>query len=170
MSAALHLTITTPAVILVDSDDVASVRAEDASGSFGILPSHADLLTMLTPSVVRWRTVAGRTGFCAVKGGVLTVAQGRRVEIACREGIVDASLQTLEDKVRTVRAAQLEADRRAKEGDPKKLRPRDKIRIRLRCKLCGRPRAVYRKFGICRICFRNLASDGLVPGVKKASW
>src|SRR2546429_1741177 len=49
MSAALHLTITTPAVILVDSDDVASVRAEDASGSFGILPSHADLLTMLTP-------------------------------------------------------------------------------------------------------------------------
>lgn len=51
-----------------------------------------------------------------------------------------------------------------------KLRPRDKIRIRLRCKLCGRPRAVYRKFGICRICFRNLASDGLIPGVRKASW
>jgi small subunit ribosomal protein S14 len=51
-----------------------------------------------------------------------------------------------------------------------KLRPRDKIRIRLRCRLCGRPRAVYRKFGICRICFRNMASDGLIPGVKKASW
>ena len=51
-----------------------------------------------------------------------------------------------------------------------KLRPRDKIRIRFRCKLCGRPRAVYRKFGICRICFRDLASDGLIPGVKKASW
>jgi small subunit ribosomal protein S14 len=51
-----------------------------------------------------------------------------------------------------------------------KLRPRDRIRIRLRCKLCGRPRAVYRKFGICRICFRNLASDGLIPGVRKASW
>ena len=39
-----------------------------------------------------------------------------------------------------------------------------------RCSLCGRPRAVYRKFGICRICFRNMASDGLIPGVKKASW
>lgn len=51
-----------------------------------------------------------------------------------------------------------------------KMRPRDKIRIRLRCKMCGRPRAVYRKFGICRICFRNLASDGLIPGVRKASW
>jgi len=48
--------------------------------------------------------------------------------------------------------------------------PRERIRIRMRCKLCGRPRAVYRKFGICRICFRNLASDGMIPGVKKASW
>ena len=63
---------------------------------------------------------------------------------------------------------QLEANKK----DPAKikLRPRDKIRIRLRCRLCGRPRAVYRKFGICRICFRNMASDGLIPGVKKASW
>jgi len=50
------------------------------------------------------------------------------------------------------------------------LPPREKIRIRLRCKLCGRPRAVYRKFGICRICFRSMASDGLIPGVTKASW
>ncbi|WP_254510667.1 type Z 30S ribosomal protein S14 [Anatilimnocola floriformis] len=39
-----------------------------------------------------------------------------------------------------------------------------------RCQLCGRPRAVYRKFGICRICFRNLADKGLIPGVRKASW
>jgi len=64
--------------------------------------------------------------------------------------------------------AKLEANKR----DPAKttMRPRDKIRIRLRCRLCGRPRAVYRKFGICRICFRNMASDGLIPGVKKASW
>ena len=51
-----------------------------------------------------------------------------------------------------------------------KLRPRDKIRIRLRCRLCGRARAVYRKFGICRICFRDMALKGLIPGVKKASW
>jgi len=59
----------------------------------------------------------------------------------------------------------------AGQRDPHKLlRPRDIIRIRLRCKLCGRPRAVYRKFGICRICFRDMASDGLIPGVKKASW
>jgi ribosomal protein S14 len=62
-------------------------------------------------------------------------------------------------------------DRNRKEKDPaKKLKPRELIRIRLRCRLCGRPRAVYRKFGICRICFRSMASQGLIPGVKKASW
>jgi small subunit ribosomal protein S14 len=55
---------------------------------------------------------------------------------------------------------------------PEKVRmsPRERIRIRRRCLMCGRARAVYRKFGICRICFRNLASDGLIPGVRKASW
>ena len=64
--------------------------------------------------------------------------------------------------------AALEANKK----DPAKtrLRPRDKIRIRFRCRLCGRPRAIYRKFGICRICFRKMASDGLIPGVTKASW
>jgi small subunit ribosomal protein S14 len=41
---------------------------------------------------------------------------------------------------------------------------------RNRCQLCGRPRAYYRKFGVCRICFRSLALKGLIPGVKKASW
>ena len=39
-----------------------------------------------------------------------------------------------------------------------------------RCALCGRPRAFMRKFGMCRICFRDHASLGLIPGVKKSSW
>ena len=39
-----------------------------------------------------------------------------------------------------------------------------------RCKICGRPHAYLRKFGICRICFRELAYKGQIPGVKKASW
>ena len=39
-----------------------------------------------------------------------------------------------------------------------------------RCELCGRPRAVYRKFHICRICFRDLANQGKIPGVRKSSW
>ena len=48
--------------------------------------------------------------------------------------------------------------------------PKFTTRLVRRCKICGRPRAVYRKFGICRICFRKLADEGLIPGVKKASW
>jgi small subunit ribosomal protein S14 len=51
-----------------------------------------------------------------------------------------------------------------------KMLPREQIRIKRRCRMCGRARAVYRKFGICRICFRELASSGLIPGVRKASW
>jgi len=39
-----------------------------------------------------------------------------------------------------------------------------------RCGLCGRRRGVYRKFGVCRICFRTLALQGRLPGVRKASW
>ena len=39
-----------------------------------------------------------------------------------------------------------------------------------RCKICGRQHAYIRKFGICRVCFRELAHKGEIPGVKKASW
>ncbi|MHC4788288.1 MAG: type Z 30S ribosomal protein S14 [Planctomycetota bacterium] len=49
-------------------------------------------------------------------------------------------------------------------------KPKYSTRHRNRCSLCGRPRGYMRKFRICRICFRNLASKGEVPGVTKASW
>ncbi|MBF0449580.1 MAG: type Z 30S ribosomal protein S14 [Candidatus Magnetomorum sp.] len=45
-----------------------------------------------------------------------------------------------------------------------------KVREYNRCPMCGRPRGYIRKFGICRICFRNLASKGILPGVIKSSW
>jgi small subunit ribosomal protein S14 len=45
-----------------------------------------------------------------------------------------------------------------------------KVRVHHRCQRCGRPRAYMRKFGLCRICFRNLARQGYLPGVIKASW
>ncbi|MDI6839336.1 MAG: type Z 30S ribosomal protein S14 [bacterium] len=48
--------------------------------------------------------------------------------------------------------------------------PKFKTRQYQRCAICGRSRAVYRKFGLCRICFRQLALRGELPGVKKASW
>lgn len=43
-------------------------------------------------------------------------------------------------------------------------------RYRNRCKLCGRPRGYMRKFGLCRLCFREHAQKGEIPGVRKASW
>jgi small subunit ribosomal protein S14 len=48
--------------------------------------------------------------------------------------------------------------------------PRFKVRQYTRCRRCGRPRAVYRKFGLCRICLRELAHDGQIPGMTKSSW
>jgi small subunit ribosomal protein S14 len=45
-----------------------------------------------------------------------------------------------------------------------------KIRHRNRCLLCGRPRGYYRKFELCRICFRKMALEEQIPGVRKASW
>ena len=45
-----------------------------------------------------------------------------------------------------------------------------KVREYNRCPLCGRPRAYYRKFDMCRICLRKLASNGQIPGVIKSSW
>lgn len=45
-----------------------------------------------------------------------------------------------------------------------------KVREYNRCQLCGRPRGYLRKFGMCRVCFREMALQGLIPGVTKASW
>ena len=48
--------------------------------------------------------------------------------------------------------------------------PKFKVRAYTRCNRCGRPHGVLRKFGLCRICFRELANQGQIPGVKKSSW
>jgi small subunit ribosomal protein S14 len=52
----------------------------------------------------------------------------------------------------------------------KKPRNESPVRVHRRCRSCGRPRAVYRKFGICRLCLRLAAMRGDVPGLVKASW
>jgi F-type H+-transporting ATPase subunit epsilon len=117
MSALLHLTIATPARVLFDSAEVVALRAEDATGSFGILPGHAAFLTVLTPSVLRWHAADGVRRFCAVKEGVLRVSGGRDVAIACREGVMGTSgtsLEVLEAQVEAARAAQIDAVRRAR--------------------------------------------------------
>ena len=49
-------------------------------------------------------------------------------------------------------------------------KPKFSTRQHNRCKICGRPRAYLRKFGVCRLCFRSLALKGEIPGVSKSSW
>ena len=49
-------------------------------------------------------------------------------------------------------------------------KPKYKVRAYTRCLRCGRPRAVFRKFGLCRICLRSSAHAGVIPGMTKSSW
>jgi len=114
MSEGMRLTIATPASLLVDATDLRSLRAEDMSGAFGVLPGHANLLTVLPPSVVRWTRSGEATRYCALSGGVLTVSGGDRVAIACRRGTVGDDLAALEAAVAAERSAELDADRRAR--------------------------------------------------------
>lgn len=51
-----------------------------------------------------------------------------------------------------------------------KRKPKFSTRRQTRCSICGRPRSVYRKFGLCRVCLREKAYKGELPGVKKSSW
>jgi F-type H+-transporting ATPase subunit epsilon len=110
----MRLLITEPSRVIADHGDVASVRAEDATGSFGILPGHADLITVLIPSVVAWRHVDGRFGWCAVRRGVLSVRQGREVAIATRQAQLDDDIARLEYAVLARYRSELDADRRAR--------------------------------------------------------
>jgi len=54
--------------------------------------------------------------------------------------------------------------------EKQKRTPKFKVRWHNRCRVCGRPRAFYRKFELCRVCVRKLAHEGKLPGVTKASW
>lgn len=92
----MKLKITTPTAVVAEVDHVAHLRAEDASGAFGILSRHADFLTLLTPSVVSWRLADGSERHCAVRGGVLTVSGGEQIAIATREAVPGDDLEQLE--------------------------------------------------------------------------
>lgn len=111
----MRLRIVTPDAIAVDAEAVSAVHAEDATGAFGILPRHADFLTVLVPSVVGWRTEAGEPRWCAVRGGLLTVNGGEAVEIATREAVTGDDLAALQKVVtgQLVRNAQAEKAARA---------------------------------------------------------
>jgi small subunit ribosomal protein S14 len=76
--------------------------------------------------------------------------------------VKDAEIQAKFDKVHERNKGKAQADQ-----EP---RPKFSTRKHNRCKICGRPRAYLRKFGICRLCFRGLALRGEIPGVSKSSW
>ncbi len=82
MGAELRVTIATPARVCVDDLPIVSLRAEDASGAFGIRAGHVDFVTLLRASVVRWRTADGATHYAALDGGVLRVTRGTRSRCA----------------------------------------------------------------------------------------
>lgn len=110
----MRLLITTPGAIVADHADIAAVRAEDDSGEFGVLPHHADLVTALAVSVVGWRHLDGRQGYCAVRGGLFTVSDGREVAVATREAILGDDITRLEATVRSQLAGEAEEERRAR--------------------------------------------------------
>lgn len=109
----LHLTVTTPLAVVLDEGEVASIRAEDESGGFGLMPGHADLLTVLRPSVLHWRRADGTWHHVALRGGVMRVA-GDAVRVACREAVAGDDLDRLEALVVEQAAAQADAARRAR--------------------------------------------------------
>lgn len=91
----MRLTVTTPQAVVLDVADVSAVRAEDASGDFGIRPGHVDFLTVLAPSVITWRQ-NGVPRHLAVRGGVLTVRDGALVQVATRQAFCGGDLDHLE--------------------------------------------------------------------------
>ncbi len=112
----MKLVVTTPTEITVDEDSVRSVRAEDSSGAFGIEPRHADFLTTLTVCVVRWRDGRNVEHYVAVRGGVLRVREGKVVEIATREAVVNDDLGHLRNEVLSAMLKNVETEQSARAG------------------------------------------------------
>jgi F-type H+-transporting ATPase subunit epsilon len=102
----MRLRIITPLSVVMDEDGIRALRAEDSTGSFGILPGHADFLTSLGISVVSWKSRDEAQHYCAVSHGVLLVTAGRDIAIATREAVTGDNLATLDQTV----LAQFQAD------------------------------------------------------------
>ena len=106
----MRLRVVTPLAVVVDEDALA-VRAEDDSGSFGILPGHADFLTSLAISVVSWKRSDGTRRYCAVRRGMLSISEGKEVAVATREAVAGDDLATLDTTVLDHFRADIEQER-----------------------------------------------------------
>jgi F-type H+-transporting ATPase subunit epsilon len=107
----VRLRIVTPLAVVIDEDGVVAVRAEDATGSFGILPRHSDFLTSLAISVVSWESSNSTRHYCAVRRGVLSVDGGHDIAVATREAVPGDDLATLDEKVLARFRADIETER-----------------------------------------------------------
>lgn len=116
----MRLTIVTPLAVVVEAADVAHLRAEDATGAFGILPHHADFLTALAISVASWRDAAGAEHHAALRGGMLQVAGGQHITIATQEAVPGDDLHRLETEV-VARFRQQRAEEQAARTDAERL-------------------------------------------------
>ncbi len=109
----MKLTVTTPFAVVIEADDVVHLRAEDATGAFGILEGHADFLTVLAISVASWRDSKGIEHHLAVHGGMLDMRDGSTITIATRDAIASDDLQQLEKQVLATFRSQTEGERAA---------------------------------------------------------
>ena len=110
----MHLVLSSLGAVVVDVTGVRSLRAEDASGGFGLWPGHADFLTVLGVGVLSWRFDDGAWHHCAVRRGVLTMRRGCELAVATREAIAGDDLGRLEGEVvaRLAKHQQVEDDAR----------------------------------------------------------
>lgn len=107
----MRLRITTPLAMITDEDGILMVRADDVTGSFGILPGHADFLTSLAISAVSWKSRDGGIHYCAVRRGVLSVSTGQDIAIVTREAVLGDDLATLDQTVLERFRADIEIER-----------------------------------------------------------
>ncbi len=115
----MKLVVTTPLAVIIEVDDVAHVRAEDATGSFGLLRGHADFITALDVSVLSWHRADGAEHYVALRGGMLEMRGGDSVAVATPEAVPGDDLHQLESETlvrfRTrrddERAARIDAER-----------------------------------------------------------
>jgi F-type H+-transporting ATPase subunit epsilon len=116
----MRLTVSTPLAVVVDTEDVAHLRAEDETGAFGILPRHDNFLTVLTVSVMTWRDGKGIEHHVAVRGGMLEVRDGSSIAVATREAVPGDDLHLLETEVLTL-FRQRENEEQAAHADAERL-------------------------------------------------
>jgi len=110
----VKLIVSTPFATLIEAEGVVHVRAEDESGSFGVLENHAEFVTVLSVSVLSWREASGAEHYVAVRGGLFEVRGGRSVVVATPEGVVGDDLHVLEAEVLARFRERLDAERAAR--------------------------------------------------------